>query len=69
MRQLMGVALIAVAVPFGLLAVWVGLLHLTSLDWYAYGLVAVYGLVCLALAGSGITILRARSPVAASNDV
>ena len=65
MRRVLGCLLLLVAVPLGLLTLKILLFKLTSLDWYAYGVAAVYGLACAACASGGIHLLRGRSQASA----
>jgi hypothetical protein len=65
MRRVLGCALLVIAVPLGLLSLKILLFKLTSLDWYAYGVAAVYGLACAACVAGGIRRLRRRSPTSA----
>ncbi len=67
MRVLLGGLFVLIAVVLGLLALKILAFHLTSLDFYAWGFAALYGLVALGCGVGGVRLLRKTTPVATSD--
>jgi hypothetical protein len=67
MRVLLGGLLVLIAVVLGLLALKILAFHLTSFDFYAWGVAAVFGLIALGCGVGGVRLLRTSTPVTTSD--
>jgi hypothetical protein len=65
MRRVLGCLLLLIAVPLGLITLDILLFKLTSLDWYAYGIAALYGLACAGCTSAGIHLVRGTTRASA----